>query len=52
MGITIHFINKKWEIESNLLDMVDLKEKHSGLYLFRMLKEVLNDFKIQNNIFR
>jgi hypothetical protein len=52
MGITIHFINKNWQIESSLLDMIDLKEKHSGLYLFQILEQVLNDFNIKNHIFR
>jgi hypothetical protein len=51
-GITIHFINRDWEIESKLLDIIDLNEKHSGKYLFRVLKEALEDFEIQNRIFR
>jgi hypothetical protein len=37
MGVTIHWIDKKWEMQSKLLDMIDLKENYTGAYLFRVL---------------
>jgi len=52
MGTTIHYINKNWKMESKLLDIVEMKESHSGLYLFRKLTESLKDFEIENRIIR
>ena len=52
MGITIHFLNKDWQLESKLLDMIDLKESHSGNYMFRLLKNSLEEFKIEKNVIR
>jgi hypothetical protein len=52
MGITVHWINKKWEMESKLLDMIALHENHTGAYLFRVLQETVTDFGIENSIFR
>jgi hypothetical protein len=52
MGVTIHWIDKKWEMQSKLLDMIDLKENHTGAYLFRVLQEILTNFDIENSIFR
>ncbi len=52
MGITIHFLNKDWQLESKLLDMIDLKESHSGNYMFRLLKNSLEEFKIEKKVIR
>jgi hypothetical protein len=52
MGITVHFIDKNWVMQSKLLDMVDLKENHTGAYLHTILQKSLSDFEIQNSIFR
>jgi hypothetical protein len=52
MGTTIHFIDKQWQFRSKLLDMVELKESHSGAYLFRKLTDTLTDFNIENRIIR
>ncbi len=49
-GITIHWINKNWQLESKLLNMISLKEKHAGLYFFRLLMENLKDFGIEDKI--
>ena len=52
MGITIHYIDKNWQLQSNLLDMVELNSSHSGLYLFQKLTASLIDFNIENRIIR
>ncbi len=52
MGITIHYINKNWQLQSNLLDMMELNSSHSGLYLFQKLTASLIDFNIENRIIR
>lgn len=52
MGITIHYINNNWDLESKLLDMIDLKESHSGLYLFKKLNECLEKFEVEKRIIR
>ena len=46
MGITIHFVDKNWQLEFKLLDIIDLKESHSGIYLFRKMLESLEEFDI------
>src|SRR6266536_1156862 len=50
--ITIHFLNKDWQLESKLLNMIDLKESHSENYMFRLLKNSLEEFKIEKNVIR
>jgi len=52
MGITIHYINNNWDLESKLLDMIDLKKSHSGLYLFKKLNECLEKFEVEKRIIR
>ena len=52
MGITIHYINNNWDSEFKLLDMIDLKESHSGLYLFKKLNECLEKFEVEKRIIR
>jgi len=32
--------------------MIDLKESHSGNYMFRLLKNSLEEFKIEKNVIR
>lgn len=46
LGISIHFINKDWQMEAFLLDLVDLRRRHTGVYLFRCLIKVLRSFGI------
>jgi hypothetical protein len=52
MGITIYWVNKDWEIKSNLFDMIPLKESYSGLYMFIFIKKTLEKFGIESNILR
>jgi len=51
LGIIIHWIDKDWSMESKLLDMINLEEKHSGYYLFQCLWHSLEDFGIEEYIF-
>ncbi len=39
-------------MDSKLLDMVDLKERHSGKYMYKVLNNTLIEFGVENSIFR
>ncbi|CZT10958.1 uncharacterized protein RAG0_15273 [Rhynchosporium agropyri] len=50
LGITLHFINKNFELKSYLLWIRDLKEPHLGRYLIEELLKSLQDYNIEYNI--
>jgi len=52
METTIHYINKDWQLQSKLLDIIKLNSNHSDLYLFQKLTASLIDFNIKKRIIR
>lgn len=50
LGITIHWLNNNWKLESYLLRLCPLNKRHSGKYLFKVLLKTLKDFNIDKNI--
>jgi hypothetical protein len=50
LGISIHWLNDNWDIESYLLRLYPLYKRHSGKYLYKVLIETLKDFNIDQNI--
>jgi hypothetical protein len=50
LGVSIHYINDKWQQESFLLDLADLYRRHSGDYLCRTLIKVLKSYNIDQSI--
>jgi hypothetical protein len=50
LGISIHYINPKWCQESLVLELADLKRRHTGIYLSMVLKQVLKGFGIDRSI--
>ena len=47
-----HFLNKDFKLESFLLSLEDLSEKHSGAYIYKVLLKSLKGFNIEYNINR
>jgi hypothetical protein len=47
-----HFINKDFKLKSYLLAMKDLSDKHSGVYINKVLLNTLKEFNIKYNINR
>jgi len=52
LGITIHWINKHWELQSKYLKIAPLKAKHDGVYIAKVLLYNLRSFGIEDYIFR
>lgn len=50
LDITIHYINENWILNSRIIDMEILKEKHSASYLLEKIWIVLNEFDIRQKI--
>ena len=50
LGISIHYINPNWRQESLVLELADLKRRHTGVYLSKVLKQALKGFKIDRSI--
>ena len=50
MIITIHYINKNWELISRLIDMKLFIETHNATYFTKILNEILKSFEIKNKV--
>lgn len=50
LGITIHWIDKYWTLNSRALRLLDLRRRHTGKYMYRCLCNVLEELDIQQNI--
>ena len=50
LGITFTYIDEDFVIRRGLLDMVKLKEKHSGYYMAEKFQEVLDTYKIDKDM--
>lgn len=50
LGISVHWINKKWELQSLTLDFCLLSGQHSGENLAQQFLKVLEDFNIETKV--
>ena len=50
LGITIHWINKAWTIQTKVLRLIDLRRRHTGKYIYRSLQNLLEELQIEKNI--
>ena len=50
MTITIHYIDKDWNLIFKLIDMKLLTKIHNAAYLTKVLNDVLKFFKISNKV--
>ncbi len=50
MSITIHYINEQWQLQSKLIEMKNLIEKHLVKYLLNVLKSCLFEYDIEDKI--
>ncbi|GBC27451.2 zinc finger BED domain-containing protein RICESLEEPER 2-like [Rhizophagus irregularis DAOM 181602=DAOM 197198] len=50
LGISVHWINKKWELQSLTLDFCLLSGQHSGENLAQQFLKVLEDFNIETKL--
>jgi hypothetical protein len=50
LGITVHFIDKDWEVRDCLLDFIAFKGSHTGEKMGETLISVLEEFGIENKI--
>ena len=50
LGISVHWINKKWELQSLTLDFCLLLGQHSGENLAQQFLKVLEDFNIETKV--
>lgn len=52
MGNTIHYIDETWKLNSKLIEMENLKEKHLASYLLNVLNNYLSEFDIKDKILK
>jgi hypothetical protein len=52
LGITIHYIDFNFDLKSRMIDMKNLKERHSAQYILRVLKDCFTEFNIEDKILR
>ncbi len=50
MSITIHYINEQWQLQSKLIEVKNLIEKHLAKYLLNVLKTSLSEYDIEDKI--
>ena len=50
MAITIHYIDKNWNLISRLIDMKLFTEIHNAAYLAEILNGVLKSFEIADKV--
>jgi hypothetical protein len=50
LGISIHFMDPEFRPESYLLQLADLKRRHTGVYMAKVLSKTLKSFKIDDRI--
>ncbi len=50
LEITIHYIDINFDLKSRIIDMKDLKERHSAQYILQILKDCFTEFNIEDKI--
>lgn len=50
LGITIHWIDKDWQLQNSTLDFCHIEGPHSGENLAFKLTEVLKDYEILSKV--
>ena len=50
LGISVHWINKNWELKCTTLDFCILSGPHTGENLAQKFLEVLYDYKIETKV--
>ena len=51
MGILGYYIDSQWKLQERLIGFEELTESHTGNYMARILKGVIERLDIQDNIF-
>ena len=52
LGITIHYLNNEWILNSKLLIMQNIKQRHSAKYLLQIFEESLDIYNIKDKLIR
>jgi hypothetical protein len=50
LGITVHFMDENFKPQMYLLELADLKRRHTGKYMAQVLVKVLRSFNISDKI--
>ena len=50
LGVTIHWIDSDWQPQNFILQLLDLKKRHTGAYINTVLNRVLHKFEIRDSI--
>ena len=50
LGLTIHYINKEWQLRHFLLDIISFNERHTANNITDTIMSVLNEFRIKEKI--
>ena len=50
LAITAHFINKEWELQSVIVDFIQIWGKHTGENIKEIFISFLQDFEIQSKV--
>ncbi len=50
LEITVHYIDFNFDLKSKIIDMKDLKERHSAQYILTVLKNCFEEFNIADKI--
>jgi len=50
MAITIHYVNKEWDLVSRLLDIPALHSRHSAIYLLEVLNSTLERYRLEDKV--
>ena len=52
MGITVHFINKSWELQQLTLDFIEIEGSHKGENLAKELIQILELYDIASKVYK
>lgn len=50
MSITVHYINKEWELKNIVLDFIEIYDQHTGQNLKNTFVLGLENFEIENKV--
>ena len=49
ISVTVHYINKEWEMASYILDTATFPGHHTGVLIAQKLKDILSKFEVQQS---
>ena len=50
MGVTIHYVNEQWKLQSFLLDIIHFTTRHTGINMVNALISLLEEFQLSSKV--